>query len=88
MSLGVPAVLRILTTACTPLHSSNALNADDESTRMHSKVSRTTEDNGIDVGSVGVLLRVELGVLVIVVARGTGDDRWRQVNKRSSSTYN
>jgi len=34
-----------------------------------------------------MLLRVELGVLIVVVVSGIGDDRWRQVSKRSSNTY-
>jgi hypothetical protein len=51
-------------------------------------VSRTVDDSGINVASVGVLLRVELGVLIVVVVSGIGDDRWRQISKRSSNTYN
>ena len=87
-SLGDPAVLRSLTTACTPLHSSNALRAEGESTRIHSNVSRIVDGNGVDVASVRVLLHVELGVLIVVVVSGIGENKLRHVNKRSSNTYN
>lgn len=52
-SRGVPARLRILTMDWTPLASSNARKAFDESTRMHRSVSRT-----IDVSGGGVVLGI------------------------------
>lgn len=77
-SLGVPAVFRILTTACTPLQSSNARNDVGASTRIHNKVSRTTEGSGINEALLAcVCERADVpaaGVFVSVVVRGVGDD--------------
>ena len=43
-SRGVPALFNNLTTACTPLTSSNVRSAADESTSTQSKVSRIAEE--------------------------------------------
>lgn len=66
-SRGVPARFSIFTITCTPFKSSNTRSAGMESTRIHSRVSMTTEARGItvvlgsgvadapDLGEVGVL---------------------------------
>ena len=55
-SRGVPARLRILTTACGPPAPSNARSAVEESTRTHRRVSRTADVRGGGGGAVDLSL--------------------------------
>lgn len=75
-SRGVPARLRILTTAWIPLASSNARIAADESTKIHKSVSRTTDVRGGD-GEADFEFEDEL-VLT---------ERCREASNRSSSIW-
>jgi hypothetical protein len=71
-SRGVPERLRIFTTTWQPFASSNERRAGEESTRIHRRVSSTAEETGVAVAGLEALER--------------GEERWRDVRRRSKST--
>lgn len=83
----MPARFRILTTACKPLESSKARRAGDESTKMHSSVSKTTEDSGnAEPACVRPVPEPFADMVLVVVVNGT-DDRCREAKSKSTKTY-
>lgn len=83
-SLGVPALFSILTATCTPLASSNARSAIEESTRMHNRVSRSAEAS-CGGGTFFLPNSPVADVDVSLPGVEGGEDRCRETRSRSRS---
>ena len=77
-SRGVPALLRIFTTACTPLAASKERSADGESTRTHRRVSRMMD----------VRCGVPFDDFDFAFGESDGVERCREASRRSSKICN